>query len=91
MRHLFIHNKLTELSWQIMYGRVVIWRRLDHPHIAKFRGINVGLLREPALVFDWADKGNIVKYTMSNPNASRLRLVLILFLNCVNYLTLGGA
>ena len=82
-------EEFTKTILQILWKRVVIWKRLSHPNIARFRGVNT--ITEPfrlALVYDWAEDGNILRYTASHPDVSRSALVSILFPGDVNHLTL---
>lgn len=79
--------------FQILWKQVPVWKRFAHQNVMGLRGVymDASLL---ALVYDWAEKGNIVQYTSkSHPGASRPALVLILLPNGFNYLTLllGGS
>ena len=55
---------------------MVVWKRLIHDHVLPFHGIDKTNF-QLALVYDWADSGNIIQYLGSNPNASRTRLVIV--------------
>jgi len=55
---------------------VVIWKRLSHDYVLPFYGVDRANF-QLALVYDWADSGNIIQYLNSNPNVSRTRLVLL--------------
>lgn len=48
--------------------------RLSHPNILPFRGVNMTLF-ELALVYDREENGNIIEYTASHPDVSRMVLV----------------
>ena len=50
------------------------WTNLNHSSIAAFRGVNMGIF-PLALVHDWAENGNIIRYLKSHPDAPRLALV----------------
>lgn len=48
--------------------------RLSHPNILLFRGVNT-ILFQLALVYDGGGDSNIIQYTASHPDASRIALV----------------
>ncbi|OCH92345.1 kinase-like protein, partial [Obba rivulosa] len=55
----------------------VIWRRLRHPNITPFHGIDDKFFpSQLALVCDWMPSGNIVEYLRMSPAANRLKLTL---------------
>ena len=64
----------SQLSFQILWKRVPMWRRLSHENILVFRGVDTTLF-ELALVYDWEQHGNIIQYLSLHPEASRPRLV----------------
>jgi len=69
---------------------VPIWKRLAHPSIAAFRGVNTETF-QLALVYDLAENGNIINYLQGHPGAPRLTLVMILLLyDIVRLTTLPG-
>jgi hypothetical protein len=51
-----------------------MWMRLSHPNVLPFRGVNMTLF-QLALVYDWSENGDIIKYTASHPDAPRMTLV----------------
>ena len=51
-----------------------MWRRLSHENVLQFYGVDKTNF-QLALVYDWADSGNIIQYLNSNPQVSRTRLV----------------
>ena len=53
---------------------MVIWKRLSHERILPFHGVDTTNF-QLALVYDWADCGNIIQYLDSNPQVSRTYLV----------------
>lgn len=57
-----------------MWKRVPVLRRLSHPHVLPFRGVNMTLY-QLALVYDRGDNSNIVEYIASHPDVSRTALV----------------
>lgn len=63
-----------ERHLQIFCKRAVMWRRLSHPNILPFLGINT-TLSDISLVYDWGCGGNLIQYLDSNPQADRLSLV----------------
>ena len=64
-----------------------MWKKFDHQNITAFLGVDTGPF-DLALVYDWAENGDIMQYTEKHRDASRPPLVLIIFLNDVSYLTL---
>ena len=64
----------TERTLQILWKEVVIWKRLSHPNVLPFHGVNMTLF-QLALVYDRGERGNIIQYVMSHPEASRTKLV----------------
>ncbi|EMD41308.1 hypothetical protein CERSUDRAFT_109903 [Gelatoporia subvermispora B] len=56
----------------------VIWKRLQHPNIVPFHGVDVTLFpSQTTLVSDWMPRGRLVgEYLHRNPSANRLRLLL---------------
>ncbi|KAF9647773.1 kinase-like protein, partial [Thelephora ganbajun] len=66
-----------EEAKKILWKRVPMWRRFNHPNVARFLGVNTELFNgKLALVYDWAANGNIVRYTKSHPGAPRPVLLL---------------
>ena len=59
---------------QILWKRVLLWKRLSHPNVLSFHGVNMTLF-QLALVYDWGENGNIIEYVASHPDASRMALV----------------
>jgi hypothetical protein len=51
-----------------------VWKRLSHEHVLPFYGVDTTNF-QLALVYGWADSGNIVQYLDSHPKVSRTRLV----------------
>ena len=79
-RHLLI--TILQIAWKL----VVTWKRFTHPNVAPLRGVNTTLF-QLALVYDWAENGNIMEYMEAHPNAPRSTLVLILLPNSTTHLT----
>ena len=48
--------------------------RLSHPHVLPFRGVDT-TLSQVALVYDWGENDDIIKYIASHPEASKKALV----------------
>ena len=63
-----------EQNLQILWERVLTWRRLSHKNILSFRGVDMTLFHI-ALVYDWGQNGDINQYIASHPHASRPSLV----------------
>ena len=61
---------------QILWKEVVVWKRLSHENVLPFYGVDT-INFQLALVYDWADSGNINQYLNSHPKTSRTRLVLL--------------
>jgi len=59
---------------KILWKEVVVWKRLSHEHVLRFHGVDRTNF-QLALVYDWADSGNIIQYLDSNPRDSRTRLL----------------
>ncbi|KAF9646892.1 kinase-like protein [Thelephora ganbajun] len=59
---------------KILWKEVVLWKRLSHEHVLPFYGVDKANF-QLALVYDWADSGNIIQYLDSNPQVSRIRLL----------------
>lgn len=51
-----------------------MWKRLSHEHVLPFYGVDTTNF-QLALVYDWADSGNIIQYLELHPKASRAHLV----------------
>lgn len=64
-----------KVAKNILWKRVPVWKRLSHPNILPFRGVNTTLF-QLALVYDWGQNGNITQYVLSNPDAFRPSLLL---------------
>ena len=64
-----------------------MWKKFDHQNITAFLGVDTRLF-DLALIYDWAENGDIIQYTEKHRDASRPSLVLIIFLNDVSHLTL---
>ena len=79
-RHLLI--TILQIVWKL----VVTWKRFTHPNVAPLRGVNTTLF-QLALVYDWAENGNIMEYMEAHPDAPRSTLVLILLPNSTTHLT----
>jgi len=63
---------------KILWKLVPVWKRLIHENVLPFRGVDMSTF-QLALVYDWGHNGNIMQYLESHPNASRAKLVTILF------------
>lgn len=61
---------------KIIWGRVPIWKRLNHENVLSFHGVDTTIF-ELALVYDWGYNGNIIQYLEANPETSRTKLVTI--------------
>lgn len=63
-------------TFQILWESVPIWKKLSHPGIATFRGVDTELF-QLALVYDWdsEENDNVMQYVESRPQANRLILV----------------
>ena len=65
---------VTERKFQILWKKVLVWRRLSHENILSLHGVTT-TLPHLGLVYDWGYNGNITQYIKSNPDASRTSLV----------------
>ena len=55
---------------------IICWKHLSHPNILPLIGVSVSPdLRCLRILTEWMPCGDVTKYTKSNPNANRLRLV----------------
>ena len=54
---------------------MVTWKNLSHERVLPFHGIDTTNF-QLALVYEWADSGNIIQYLESHPQVSRTHLVL---------------
>jgi len=59
---------------KILWKEVVVWKRLSHEYVLPFHGVDMKNF-QLALVYDWADFGNIIQYLESNQKASRTCLL----------------
>lgn len=66
----FVASRVPQILWK----EVVVWKRLSHEHVLRFHGVDRRNF-QLALVYDWAESGNIIQYLDSNPEDSRIRLV----------------
>lgn len=57
----------------------VIWKRLSHPNLVPFLGVNK-ILFNLALVSEWMEHGTILRFVKNYPETNRLKLVCILSL-----------
>ena len=64
-----------EHNLQVLWDRIPLWKKLHHKNIITFHGADVTAPEWPSLVYDWAEKGNIIEYIALNPKAHKLRLV----------------
>ncbi|KZP15419.1 kinase-like protein [Athelia psychrophila] len=53
-----------------------VWEQLDHPNITPFLGVVSGFGPLPAMVSPYYSEANINQYTLDNPDADRLPLIL---------------
>jgi len=74
MIRLYRHRAVVGQTRVTLWEGVVIWKRLSHKHVLPFYGVDM-VNFQLALVYDWADSGNIIQYLESNPNVSRTRLL----------------
>lgn len=65
---------ITSRASQILWKKIVVWKRLSHEHVLRFHGVDKRNF-QLALVYDWADSGNIIQYLDSHPEVSRTPLV----------------
>ena len=61
---------------KILWKLVPTWKRLAHENVLPFHGVDTSTF-QLALVYGWAQNGNIAQYLKSNPDASRPELVRI--------------
>ncbi|OCH85624.1 kinase-like protein [Obba rivulosa] len=68
----------TDVRHAKMFTReAVIWKRLQHPNVLPFHGIDTTLFpSQTTLVSDWMPRGHVRDYLRKNPQANRLRLIL---------------
>ena len=59
---------------QILWERVEMWMSLSHENILPFHGADIAHFKL-ALVYDWAENGNVNQYVSSHPHVSRSSLV----------------
>ena len=52
----------------------VIWKRLSHPNLLPFLGVNQKLF-PLAMISEWMEHGTILQFVKRNPAANRLKLV----------------
>ena len=76
------HVALGEVK-KLVWERAPIWKRLKHENVLPFYGVDTSLFAL-ALVYEWGQKENIVKYLKSNPNLPGLRAKLV-----ITFLTFG--
>lgn len=60
---------------EVLFPRIPMWKKLDHPNISTFHGMAAELF-PLGLVYDWEGNRNVLQYLESNPGSSRLRLLL---------------
>ena len=77
---------LFKFVLQILWKLIPKWRKLNHPNIVTFWGVDMTLF-PLALVYDWEENGDIMEYLGSHPEASRPGLVRISFLVTRHHLT----
>lgn len=68
---------------QVLWKRIAIWGKLNHPNVIAFRGVNTEHFGQLALVYDWAEHRDILQYIELNPAAPRQVLVLIRLPNSI--------
>ena len=56
---------------------VLFWKRLSHPNVLPFYGASM-TQNQFCMVSPWIEGGNILSYTRKNPEANRLRLVILI-------------
>ena len=64
---------------QRLCQEIIKWKHLSHPNILPLLGVSASI--DPycfRIVTEWMPNGSITRYTNSNPEANRLRLVNIL-------------
>jgi serine/threonine protein kinase len=54
---------------------VDVWRRLEHPNIAKFYGVSFQLGERPAVVMEWYNNGTAKDFVEGHSFEDRLPLV----------------
>ena len=69
-----LRNLRSRGKSQVLWNRVPTWKKLYHPNVLQFRGVNVALL-PLALVYDWGQNGNVIEYVTLHPRAPRPILV----------------
>ncbi|EIN03644.1 kinase-like protein, partial [Punctularia strigosozonata HHB-11173 SS5] len=51
----------------------VVWKRLNHPHIVPFIGIDPS--NQACIVSEWMEHGDVMSYIESHPRANRVQLI----------------
>ena len=54
----------------------VIWKRLSHPNLLPFLGVNETLFRL-AMVSEWMEHGTVLQFVKRNVATNRLKLVCV--------------
>lgn len=54
----------------------MVWRRLRHPNVLPFMGVNVNIFKPRiALISPWMNNGHMLYYLKKFPDANRLMMV----------------
>ena len=61
-------------SWQRLFQKIIIWRRLSRPNVLPVLGVPQKLF-PLCVITGWTVDGNITDFTQKHPEANRLRLV----------------
>ncbi|KAF9647767.1 kinase-like protein [Thelephora ganbajun] len=64
-----------EEAKEVLRKLVPMWKKFTHPNVVAFRGVTMENFRL-ALVYDWGENGNIMRYVKSHPMPPRLILLL---------------
>lgn len=63
-------------SYQSLYQEILVWSRLQHPHILQVIGINHNSLQQPGIVSPYMKNGNALDYVKLHPTANVVEMVL---------------
>ena len=71
------YKELFHRLWylQRLNREVYVWKRLNHPNIAKFYGVSLNFDNRPSLVMQWYENGTAPNYLVSRSNECRLEIV----------------
>ncbi|EIN04829.1 kinase-like protein, partial [Punctularia strigosozonata HHB-11173 SS5] len=73
LKFMRLHVRDGKSFMKVFCREAVVWKRLNHPHIVPFIGIDPSY--HACIVSEWMEHGDVMSYLESHPRANRVQLI----------------